>query len=577
MDNECDSVWTAVEIHPPSASPPAPRSLSVKAIGVEFEKIQHPAAVLEGAENSQQGISLLPTELLTGILLSVVTSEQRRAQHMIDVSPNHYDCSRWLAVSQVCCYWREIVLGCAEMWRCLFLGNPTMTAEMVSRSMGVPLIVVSDENPHREAVELALNQISRIQILNITIADRARVGIEELLDQQLSTAAPELRWLAIQGYGVSNWTVPAILFGGIAPNLQRLRLSGCKLALPLPFLQCQSLTHFELAPCYTDEQLTVSALLSLFEQMPHLQRLVLHSACDGFGDPAFPRTVELPHLSKIHTKGHSSRIMANLMYRLSFPHDCIIAFDCTHSSDHADFPGANEDLSALCHSIATHLSSAGTTDCRALPYRSLQLWGTYPRIRIWGTDDVDDKDVVYDAWDEPRIALLLRHTFSPGWGLCTFTKFLPLDCIVSVSLQADDTSGISVDEWKVICARLSRVRLLRVFFPGKSTLPAALTLSREERQYPLLPALEIVILQQIPLSEDETDCMLRQFLDCIQARASCGHRLRELRLRNCGVDPVRLIGLQDQGINVVAEPLPTRSNEDEYDFWEMRRASSLRV
>ena len=75
----------------------------------------------------------LPPELLADIFFGCTQSYR--------YSSDETDVPRWVGVSYVCQYWRNLALGCAHLWARLFFVSPKWMDELLRRSKTVPLIV----------------------------------------------------------------------------------------------------------------------------------------------------------------------------------------------------------------------------------------------------------------------------------------------------------------------------------------------------------------------------------------------------------------------------------------------------
>ena len=126
----------------------------------------------------------LPPELLAAIFLQYAQSykdslEGTRCYYRTRVP-------RWVVVSYVCQYWRNVALGCADLWANLFFVTPRWTDELFRRSKPVPLTVhfncselynnpwFPDSDPEMScSLEKALENMECIQHLRINFSPDA--------------------------------------------------------------------------------------------------------------------------------------------------------------------------------------------------------------------------------------------------------------------------------------------------------------------------------------------------------------------------------------------------------------------
>ena len=76
----------------------------------------------------------LPPELLAIIFLEYV----QQSSLCTTMVPS------WVTVSYVCQYWRNVALGCANLWTRLFFVSPEWMDELLKRSKAAPLFIQVD-------------------------------------------------------------------------------------------------------------------------------------------------------------------------------------------------------------------------------------------------------------------------------------------------------------------------------------------------------------------------------------------------------------------------------------------------
>ena len=131
--------------------------------------------------------SCLPPELLAAIFLEY--AEDYRTSMRVP---------RWVAVSYVCRYWRNVALGCARLWAYPFFVSPEWIDEQLRRSKTVPLTVrihvswVPHDSRLTRSLEKVLENVNRIQVLHVGSPSH---DIVDLINAGLDAPAPLLQSL----------------------------------------------------------------------------------------------------------------------------------------------------------------------------------------------------------------------------------------------------------------------------------------------------------------------------------------------------------------------------------------------
>jgi hypothetical protein len=289
-------------------------------------------------------INCIPPELLSKIFLVCVAvwpsgSEDRYLSGF--KGPNDFTCGvclPWIAIAQVCRYWRYSALGCGELWRGLLFSSSKATTKMLRRSNGANLVVKAQiaEFPFKpmilERVRLIIPYLNRVSVLHLALHPS---DLHSLL-RDLSVAAPELTSLRLHSKDyydkkATSFTLPDIIFAGQTPSLRLLDLSNCKFSwtsLPL-----NNLAHLEL--CNAARPPTLAEILTFLREVPSLHTFILDEALpvpllnERSQNTAIPRLF-LPNL-RVITLGSSTDANTNLLYHLAYPTDTIATFNCRTS------------------------------------------------------------------------------------------------------------------------------------------------------------------------------------------------------------------------------------------------------
>lgn len=240
--------------------------------------------------------------------------------------------------SQVCRYWREIVLGAPKIWSRLIdcdLLPPTWFKEVLRRAQDVPLTVLCRcvDSPADEAQTYAIQRTN--PNIGQLLASKKQFGefyahlgmyllshMAEQLIQRLQQPMPQLTTFYLdvgqQRFGEMLWDIyektTVNLFANQAPPLLRkLSLRDYPLQSSYSFLH--SLTYLSITdpPHYFP-------LLAMLGQTPHLQQLILELFSPDehmspiSGGSAFGPTnrVKLPCLTQIRLLGHYQGIVTLL-------------------------------------------------------------------------------------------------------------------------------------------------------------------------------------------------------------------------------------------------------------------------
>ncbi|KAJ2923790.1 hypothetical protein H1R20_g13306, partial [Candolleomyces eurysporus] len=183
----------------------------------------------------------LPPEILSNIFMFCQANSKRG-------DPNTAFNRDWIRVSHVCRQWRDVALGCPDLWSTIQLDESqekyltSWYASQLERAENYPLAIEASIEwiPSQETIGWVVSLLPRITSLDVQGHDDC---VMEFLTGFADLCAPALLSISIDTFG----EIPPSLFGGGTPQLQFIRLEDCsKLPVASPIFQSPSLTHLEL-------------------------------------------------------------------------------------------------------------------------------------------------------------------------------------------------------------------------------------------------------------------------------------------------------------------------------------------
>ena len=259
---------------------------------------------------------------------------------------------RWVAVSYVCQYWRDVALQCANLWGGhLFFVSSEWMDELLRRSKKAPLVVRIDLRRcsglrvgPTNSLKKALQNMERIQDLWIDCPE----SMIEMIQPRLSVATPLLQSLHLSGcinleghhFVMKTDTLP-----GVMPSLRKVYLSSFHVDWSSPIFN--RLVELTLGDLINQPMECWSGVLRILRQLPYLRLLRLDTIVPPNIDPIFPNSreqsecISLPHLEELALTGPISWTIA-LLTHLKFSKSTIIRLKC-----HCDDPQVISTLLAL--------------------------------------------------------------------------------------------------------------------------------------------------------------------------------------------------------------------------------------
>ena len=492
--------------------------------------------------NTLAPVSSLPPEVIAAIFSFL----RLPAASLLGGRPEH-----------VCHQWREIALHEPLLWSRIDFTDLSLagTAEILARAKRVPLHLEArfdrfQWNKERFSAfeKLLLPHVSHICHLNLS---SDTFYLCKIVGGFTSSPAPTLEHFSLSHDGPFQVYIPDTLFDSTTPRLSSLELRNCSISWRSPLLN--GLKYLEIRTPNVRPRL--ADWLDALNEMPQLERLVLHSASPIA--PPFPfdirRTVTLPFLTHLDISG-LVRDCAFALAHLVLP---VITWLClAASSDSSD----GKDVPELIPYVARH--AHGPQDIQ--PLQSMLIFGERMRTHIlaWPGPDVNVK--VYNPATLRRAALTARLSLSIEHykNVLHFETFLeaamatlPLNSLVRFAVRRR-----RLDEyfWRDAAPRwplLQRVRL--GFLATRGFTEMLLRHKKDWRECPLLPSLtRLDLTDGIELDEREAF----RLCDALMMRVEQGVPLETLDLRRCLTLDVRILR------EIVVDVLATLWDADYSDY-----------
>ena len=418
-------------------------------------------------------INHIPAELLSKIFLVCVAvwpsgSEDRYRYLSRSKGPNDFTCGSglpWIAIAQVCQYWRYTALGCGELWRGLLFSSSKATTKMLRRSHGTNLIVKaqiaeSHFDPILKRVRLIIPYLSRVSVLHLALHPS---DLQSLL-RDLSVAAPNLTSLRLHSRDyydgkATSFTLPDIIFAGQTPFLRLLDLTNCKFSwtsLPL-----NNLAHLEL--CNAARPPTLAQILTFLREVPSLHTFILNEALPipllnkRSRNTAIPRLF-LPNL-RVITLGGSTDACTNLLYYLSYPTDTIATFNCQTSP--------RDNFGHLLYE--TQCAVARGREHQVIRDVGIKTWCSQLMLQCYLVPRSSRSLRASPCDEHPQLNVVLKRTRydGPTFKDCMHAAVvnLPFDGVQTLCIEAIDDVNIDWSEFLKLVGETHTIHFLRRFPP----------------------------------------------------------------------------------------------------------------
>lgn len=197
-----------------------------------------------------------------------------------------------IALTHVCCRWRDTFISRPSLWNRLDLGNVDKTRTYLQRSRSFPLkIHLGWREAIDEAAILIIPHIRRLQSLTI----RAQYLPSVLGHFRLDTPLLERFSIQIPGEFQPNPLLDSSLFNADISSLRELRLEG--VTTHFPWTNLANLQVVSLGSDFYSYGMT--RILDFLESAPLLHTLSLRYQLPHSSDASPNRVVSLPHLKAL--------------------------------------------------------------------------------------------------------------------------------------------------------------------------------------------------------------------------------------------------------------------------------------
>ncbi|KAJ8502361.1 hypothetical protein ONZ45_g11838 [Pleurotus djamor] len=265
-------------------------------------------------------VSRIPMEILSIIFEVLAFSNPE-----VDESSSHlYGHQPWLAVSQVCRFWRNASLSYPPIWGCIYGQINVRLAELFLERAKTSPIYIRSWSPKTNAPTMSMllrrpDQYSRIK----------EIHLEDCCDEWLSLLAhrqlPLLETLELDAsnrlLGLTDFTnarPPKAQLAppepGMAPPLRHLILTDFQVALMDPHFSLLRTLSLRLSEGILWSPRSASSVLRDLQKMNLLETLELVSAVDILGNVPKDLVVELPRLTRVHLEVQEPRALMMLSH-----------------------------------------------------------------------------------------------------------------------------------------------------------------------------------------------------------------------------------------------------------------------
>ncbi|KAF8267392.1 hypothetical protein EI94DRAFT_1730674 [Lactarius quietus] len=528
------------------------RECERQAIDAEIKSLEESIRALKRRRNALSPILFLPTEIITIVFsyfrlpAGVSTISSLPDEVIQDLfwscrlpgmpplgrSPDHH--LAWLRVAHVCHQWREIALNYPLFWSHVDFTNLTLAGgpEILARAKEAPLHLearfrTSDWGDTRfNAFEKEIqSRVSQICYLSISAGS---FRLQKMIGG-LTSPAPTLECLSLAQLPpiASSWRVSVhdTLFGGTTPRLTSLQLRNCDFSWKSPLLK--GLRCLDARTESGSAKPNLADWLDALREMPHLEKLVLHSVSPNYLHSPFTydinRVVSLPSLTHLDISANARSCARALSY-LFLP--ALTKLRVTLASTNG---GNMQDVFL---SLSQHAN--GPQDIE--PLQSVLISGerNCANILAWPMPDLDvdshDPFALLSVALSARVALSItsdRYTRDQDLLLDSAMAALPLGSILT--LTAEHRSFLDDQFWLRNAPKWHLLQCARLALSEARGFIEMLLEDTGGREYPVLPSLTMLVLLDIPLSGRRT----QRLCDALMKRVEQGVPLETLDLHTC--------------------------------------------
>lgn len=457
----------------------------IKRLNDQLRFIEAPLQALKRQRNSSLPIARLPPEIL--IMIMDFTLRKNFGEVLNSVGMR--------AFSQVCWYWRSIVLNCPSLWRSVMQfhnDDPRWISEVMCRTKGLPLQVKLDFRALSSPLArpdfslawklerntaIALSHLSHIEDLSVIAHDPEFMRVIHGLVAQ---PAPRLQALSIsyhsnEEFAIDPYNIRDYLARIQAPLLSRLHLTKCIVAwnAPLP----RSLRHLELHHVSSRSPEHGTNLLQCLASLPHLRTLSLHYSIGHWTGSKLKRA-KLASLSRLDIR------------------DTIA--DATHFLQSLEIhPDIAMKIQGICSNPANDWSNLMYTVDKYVRKHSLQdvlLGSDELEFYLRSSDSLDKSHPtleIYTFWTSPSHNLVERMIKSTS-------EALSFASVGQLAVSFSPFLDISTSIWADLLRPMKKMKVLKIIKGNVENLLGAL-MSYEDKE-PLLPSIQKLVCKKIDFS-----------------------------------------------------------------------------
>lgn len=464
---------------------------------LESDLAQHSTAILDIKRrlNSLTCVACLPPELLCKIFLFHTFSHYATRDALQGAYPP-FQPYQWIAVAQVCHYWRSAALAVPFLWSTIWLNNVDWIKELLSRSKNTPLTVWSTDNCIQlESFKLVMAELPRIKGFHVEsrwLPRELEDSMSMLLARSYAKSAPGLEQLSFrsamswQRYPshasdhTCDYRLDSIFSGCQLPSLRQLEIKSYDKRWTNLLLR-PTLTHLTLSSKHFLYTPHLRETLAALAAMPLLEELDLTRVFSGYPDesdidnPKFRlESAHLPLLHKLRLS-HNAIACSLLLRHISAPVLATVVLDCSlHAKPNSPSPSPLVQLrelrSALDDRVRACAPDGPCSLSMQLPFINstgifeFQLWaGHQPALSLLQDEDVQpslpspfiDVHLTFDYHAQRGIRNPVLEICSSDWvsrvtschvDLIDFDQSMG-DALVDILERSTELTELSVGQW----------------------------------------------------------------------------------------------------------------------------------
>ncbi|QRV76800.1 F-box-like protein [Ceratobasidium sp. AG-Ba] len=302
--------------------------------------------------NSNLPINALPTELLGFIFGLVIDSAPKSFASAVGRWPftdnlpqldttsgantRDYDFHYALTLTAVCKHWREATVASARLWSTIYPSRSKLVPLQIERAKeaGFDVILTAKHTNKSASKYLATPTKCSIPYWPEPLTNHLRQLIVQFDESQMqqwtatlcSATAPHLETLCISVTRHANVVYTEPLFGGVAPRLRSLTLSG--FVVPWDSVIFTDLRDLTLRQHKTIHRPTMPEFLDLLGRSPRLRRLALELSGPQPPSAEFEHNtnnISLPNLAHVVLHDIAPHVVALLVHHTTFPSSAQLA------------------------------------------------------------------------------------------------------------------------------------------------------------------------------------------------------------------------------------------------------------